>query len=383
MRRFLVVAIACALAIGACLLALPARAELKAGAAGAAIGPASTLAAKAQYCQTHVFSRHLQDGLIIGNETDPTGNVRHTSGNAGQHTACLLSALSFQWALTGDSATRATAQEVAAALLKLEQITEVPGLTSRQYKMMQGPGPDEVESDWHQAGPYRWLGDVSTDEMTWYLTGLADYLMLCAEGEQRSQASATIRRVVGRLLDHDMRLTNADGSVTRYGDCSRETPLEPLSCLHGLHYLKVGELCSFQERFADAYEEYIADQRYFENAVFCYKRNLVVGQWASYDWQLAAPSFEFLIKFDKDPRRRAALTQGLMEMAAAPDAQPYAHLVTALLGLGGAEKVRQWLAEFDPNGAEFDPNGRDGDELVWYLWVYWKARAGGIVTEKD
>jgi len=34
MRRFLVVAIACALAIGACLLALPARAELKAGAAG-------------------------------------------------------------------------------------------------------------------------------------------------------------------------------------------------------------------------------------------------------------------------------------------------------------------------------------------------------------
>jgi len=39
MRRFLVVAIACALAIGACSLALPARAELKAGAARVSITP--------------------------------------------------------------------------------------------------------------------------------------------------------------------------------------------------------------------------------------------------------------------------------------------------------------------------------------------------------
>jgi len=339
-----------------------------------------TLAAKAQQCEDEIFSFHLQDGLLIGQKADPTGKVRYTNENAGYRTGCLLSSCSHKWWVTGDTLARQRAHQTARAVEMLEQITGVPGMTSRQYKMMQGPGHDEggwLEDHWHQAGLYRWQGNVSTDEMTYYLTGLGDYVLFCAEGEYRRTASGTIRRVLGRMLDHGMRITYEDGTTTTWGDCSRATPREPLFCLHGLHYLKIGELCAFDSRFADAYDEYVLDEEYFANAVHCYQRNLAAQMWADFDWQLASPGFEFLIKHDKDPRRREKLKEGLLEMAAAPDATVHPHLCTAILGLGGEDKVRAWLQEWS-----LDDN-TNGIDKGWYHWIYWKARAASLISPDE
>ena len=339
-------------------------------------GASATLAQKAEQCEDDLFNYFLQDGLIIWSKADPTGQARYTNENSGCANGSFLSGLSYKWSVTRDPQTRQHAQQIAASLGMLETITGVPGMTSRQFKLMQGPGEDEaswLQDYWHQVGPYRWLGNVSTDEMTWYLTGLCDYVMLCADGEERCKATALIRRVVGRMLDHGMRIVDLDGSTTFWGDCSRETPREPLFCLHGLHYLKVAELCAGDQRFAEAYEQYAADGGYFENAVHCYERALPTGDWASYDWELAAPGFELLIKSDKDAGRRARLTEGLKVLAAAPNAQVQAHLATGVLGLGGGDQVRRWLEEFDPNG-------KQGPSLAWYHWAYWRARAGRIVA---
>jgi len=333
---------------------------------------------KAQQCEDDIFAYHLQDGLLIGQRVDPTGKVRYTNENSGYRTGCLLSSLAHKWSLTADLKVRQRAHQVAAAVEMLEQITGVPGMTTRQYKMMQGPGQDEagwLQDKWHQVGLYRWQDNVSTDEMTWYLTGLGDYVGVCAEGEHRRRASGTVRRVVGRMLDHGMRICYADGTTTTWGDCSRSTPKEPIFCLHGLAYLKAGELFGLEERSADAYDEYVADEVYLDTAVHCYKLGAAARQWATYDWQLAAPDFERVIKFDKDPRRRDTLKQGVLEMTAAPDCNVFPHLCAAILGLGGADKVREWLTNFDTRD--------NGIDKGWYHWVYWKARAAGIITEND
>jgi len=334
---------------------------------------------KAQQCEQEIFAYHLQDGLLIGQKVDATGKVRYTNENAGYRTSCLLSALAHEWSVTGDVRVRQRAHQVAAAVEMLEQVTGVPGMTTRQYKFMQGPGHDEggwLEDKWHQCRFYRWQDNVSTDEMTWYLTGLSDYILLCGEGEYRRRASAVVRRVVGRMLDHGMRIVYADGTTTTWGDCSRATPREPLFCLHGLAYLKAGELCAFEERFADAYDEYVRDEEYLENAVHCYQRGLPARNWATYDWQLASPDFERLIRFDKDPHRRKRLKQGVLEMTAAPEATVHPHLCAAIFGMGGNDKVQEWLTAFNPSE-------KHGIDKGWYLWIYWKARAFGVVGEND
>jgi len=340
-------------------------------------GTDSTLADKAQYCEEHIFANNLQDGLLIGSQVDPTGKMRYSEENCGLHTGCLLSALSHKFSLTRDESTRQRADLLAASLEMLEKVTGVPGLTARQYKRMDSPGPGEgdwLAHHWHQSGPYRWLGDVSTDEMTFYLTGLADYMLLCAGDERRKSAAALVRRVVGRLLNHDMRITNADGSTTFYGDCSRKSPLEALFCLHGLHYLKAADVLTSDRRFARAYREYVSDEGYFRNATNAYKRTLAARQWAPWDWELAAASYEFLIRHDSYRSRQ--FKQGLLEMAAAPDASVFPNLCAALFGLGGGTRVTRWLKDFDPRDA-------DGNSKGWYLWIYWKARSANIVSPKS
>jgi len=339
-----------------------------------------TLLEKAEQCEQEIFDFHLQDGLLIGKRVDPSRKVLYTNENSGLRTGCLLSALSLKWSINGDLHTRQRAHRVARAVEMLEWATGVPGMTARQYKFMQGPGPDEagwLQDKWHQCRFYRWLDNVSTDEITWFLLGLADYVNLCAEGEYRRNASAVINRVIGRMLDHGMRIVYADGTVTTWGDCSRATPLEPLYCLHGLAYLKRAELATANERFADAYDEYIRDDQYLHQGVHCYKLGVERGCWAPYDWQLAAPEFELLIKHDKDLRRRDLFKEGLLEMAAAPDANIHPHLCTALLGLGGEDKVRQWLQEWSLT------EETSGVDKGWYHWIYWKARSARLIADSD
>lgn len=288
--------------------------------------------------------------------------------------------MSHKWSTTGDVDARRKAHQIGAAVEMLEYVTGVAGMTTRQYKFMQGPGDDEagwLQDKWHQCRFYRWLDNLSTDEMTWYLKGLGDYIQLCGEGEYRRRAAGNIRRAVGRMLDQGMRIVYADGTVTTWGDCSRATPREPLFCLHGLGYLKRAELFGGYGRAADAYDEYVRDEEYFYRAVHCYKLGLEQDAWAAgYDWELAAPEFELLITHDKDPRRREALKQGLLEMAVGPDRTVHAPLCTAVLGLGGDDEVRQWM-----HGWSFDES--DTIWKDWYLWVYWRARAAGIISEAD
>jgi len=340
-----------------------------------------TLAAKAQRCEDEVFSLHLQDGLVIGHKVDPAGEVLYTNENCGLWTGRLLSALSLKWSVTGDARARAAAHRIARSLERLEQVTGVPGMTARQYKKMQGPGPDERPSRrsdrWYQGPQYRWLSDVSTDEMTWFLTGLADYIGLCAEGEYRRRACALMRRVLGRILDYGMRIVEPDGTVTMWGDCSRATPKEPLYCLHGLGYLKRGELFAGEPRFADAYDEYVLDEEYFRQAVNCYRLGTDLNYWSRADWMLSAPEFEVLIKHDRRPQRRALLTEGLLEAATAPQADVYGPLCSAVLGLGGKDRVRDWLERWTL------ADDTDGTEKGSYHWVYWKARSAGIIGAED
>jgi hypothetical protein len=339
-----------------------------------------TIAQKAQQCEDEIFDFHLQDGLLINQKVDPTGKVRYTNENAGSYTAVVMSSMCHKWRVTADPQARARAHQLAASVLWLETATGVPGMTTRQYKFMPGPGHDEagwLEDKWHQCAFYRWQDNLSTDEMTYYLYGLGDYVSLCAEGEYRRRASASIRRVLGRMLDHGMRIVYADGTVTTWGDCSRATPKEPLFCLHALGYLKRGELFGLEERFANAYDEYIRDEESFRLAVDCYKLGLERNCWAAaFDWELASPEFELLIKYDKDPRRRAILKEGLLQMAAAPDTTVHSHLCTAVLGLGGEDKLRQWMHDWD-----FEKS--DTIYKDWFLWVYWRSRSAGLLAEGD
>lgn len=341
---------------------------------------AMTVAQKAQECEQEIFQFHFQDGLLISQKADPTGKVRYTNENAGSYTAIVMSSMVNKWAATGDLAARQRAHQIAAAVEMLEQVTGVPGMTCRQYKFMQGPGHDEagwLEDKWHQCRFYRWQDNLSTDEMTYYLYTLGEYIALCAEGEHRRRAAGALRRALGRMLDHGMRIVYADGTTTTWGDCSRATPKEPLFCLHGLGYLKRGELYACDERFADAYDEYVRDEEYFYQAVHCHRLGVERRAWAAaYDWELAAPEFELLIKYDRDPRRREALREGLFEMAAAPDTTFHSHLCTAVLGLGGEDKVRQYLQEWTIEG-------KSGIEKDWFLWCYWRARAAGIISAEE
>lgn len=113
-------------------------------------------------------------------------------------------------------------ESVLSGMLLLEKVTGVDGLIARCA--MPTPIARQVHNrpaDWRIAQHCRsfaYRADVSKDQYSGYVFGLACCMRFAPRQDQRQRAAAALSRIARHFHEHSLRLRGHSGAVTRFGD---------------------------------------------------------------------------------------------------------------------------------------------------------------------
>lgn len=272
-----------------------------------------TLEDKAEYFEERIESRHVRHGLVAGSRLLTSGDVstnqKQDSDNDGLWTAIYLGAEAYRYALTHDPAARTRAQRALRALMRLEEITGIPGFYARSVLSTDEPPPGGGE--WHPTpdGKWLWKGDTSSDESVGHYFAYAAYFDLVADETEKEQIRRVVTRMTDYLIAHDYDLVDVDGKPTRWGEFSErffqteEGKYEaPLRSLELLSFLKTTQHITGNSKYADAYADRV--RRGYAGHVPIYRRWPGGGEINFSDDELAYLSYQPLLKYEKDAKLR-------------------------------------------------------------------------------
>jgi hypothetical protein len=180
-----------------------------------------TLAQKAALFEERIAARHVRHGMVSDSALrvpgDITSSVTHDSDNDGLWTAIYLGAEAYRYAVTREPQARANARRSAQLLMRLEEITGIPGFPARSFVSTNEPKPHSGE--WHPTpgGQWLWKGDTSSDEIVGHYFGYALYFDLVADDADKVAVSKVVARITDHLVRNDYDLIDLDGRPTRWG----------------------------------------------------------------------------------------------------------------------------------------------------------------------
>ena len=246
---------------------------LLAAAAGADL--AEDLERKAVEAGQMAEKYHIREGLLIPTRIEviegPPVYDATSQEDVCTRTGEYLFALCFEYLATRDPDALRRAERTARALLELERVTGVPGLVARAFKKVEGPTLDEESFffplEWHasDARPgYRWLGDLSVDQLNDWMIGLCVFHDFVARDEDKRAVAAAIDRVGSRLLDHDLRIVDRDGKMTLWGNMSPSLPHEALNALLGLSNVRIAWHVTHHDKYRRYFHRLIDTHGYHE-----------------------------------------------------------------------------------------------------------------------
>ena len=304
-----------------------------------------TLEEKASYFDQRIEARHVRHGLVADSSLPVSGaissSVRSDSDNDGLWTAIYLAAQSYRYATTHDSDARLKAQRALKALMRLEEITGIPGFYARSILSIEEPRPHSGE--WHLTpdGKWFWKGDTSSDESVGHYFAYAVYGDLVADSSEKAQIRQVVARMTDYLMAHDYDLIDVDGRPTRWGRWSEayfqtgEGRYEaPLRSLELLSFLKTTFHITGDRKYQEAYEDRI--RHGYANWIPMYRRWSGGGEINFSDDELAYLSWQPLMKYERDSALRKGYLEGLRFTwsQVQPDMNPLWNYISVAAGAG-------------------------------------------------
>jgi hypothetical protein len=270
-----------------------------------------TLTEKALRLEQILQNEHIREGQLVptiiqvvdGPEEYDAATQEDFCFNTGRYVAAEC----FRFATTGEEQAKSNAQRSMHALLKLEKVTGTPGVVARAYKKSSKPTIDEqaffFPHEWHQSTvfpDYRWLGDLSVDQLNGWMIGLATYYDFIADKIEKNQISNAVDRVMSRIFENDMRIVDVDGKMTLWGNLSPTIPHESLNALLSLSNLKIAYHITHDNKYNIKYNELVNEFKFHEEAALA---KIVSPQYAINrgDDGLAIDALRMLHKYEKDP----------------------------------------------------------------------------------
>ena len=279
-----------------------------------------TLGDKARYFDERIEQRHVRHGLVASSHLRVVGDVSSnqtvSSDNDGLWTAIYLGGQAYRYAATQDPDARAKAQRALKALMRLEEITGVPGLPARSFISTNEFLP--TDGQWHRTsdGHWFWKGDTSSDELVGHYYAYAAYFDLVADEAEKGAIHKVVSRISDHLIGHDYDLIDVTGKPTRWGEWSErffrteEGRYEaPLRSLELLSFLKTAHHITREKKYAEAYQDRVR-RGYAEHVQF-YRRWPGGGEINFSDDELAYLSYQPLLKYENDSRLRKIYLDGL------------------------------------------------------------------------
>lgn len=270
---------------------------------------------KAMGYEQQMGERHLSaEGLVLYRvrEEGPQGvNFPDTA----IWTGCYVAAEALRWKVTHDPEARERVAHGLKALHDLQYVTGEKGLLARAFRKAAAPSPEE-EGEWRQGKgdyrEYRWLGDVSADQVDGVVFGYALAFDFLEEPSLREQIAVDVAAIADRLLDHRMRMIDVDGKMTRFGDFRVGLFSEDLNALIALMVIKVAHHVTQAPRFEAAYHDLIERKGYHHRAAAARDKwwEHLLGVNHS-DNNLAFLAFYPLLRLEQAPELQQVYQKGL------------------------------------------------------------------------
>jgi hypothetical protein len=278
-----------------------------------------TLAEKSKAFVERVRARHVRHGLtadsLLQTPGDLSTNKTVSTDNDGLWTQMYIAAEAFRYKVTGEADARLNARQGFEAMLRLEEITGVPGFHARSFIKI-GEDIQPKDGEWHDTpdGEWRWKGDTSSDEIVGHYFGYAIYYDLVADETEKRKIRGVFARMTDHILNNNYQLIDVDGKRTRWGwwgpDEIWADPDETgLRALHLLSHLRTAHHITGDRRYEEAYNELISKHRYHLLA-----RNQKInypGHVNHSDDELAFLSYYPLLNYETDPKLRDVYVQSL------------------------------------------------------------------------
>jgi hypothetical protein len=279
----------------------------------------TSLLKKSQYFVERIRARHVRHGLTASSHLrvpgDLTSNQMVSSDNDGLWTAMYVAAECFRYKVTGDADARQYARQGMQAIMRLEEITGIPGFPARSFIKI-GENVQPQDGEWHTTpdGQWRWKGDTSSDEIVGHYFVYPIYYDLVADETEKQKIRAAITRITDHILNNNYQLIDTDGKRTRWGwwgpDAIWEDPDETgLRALHLLSHLRVAHHITGNQRYLDAYDELINKHRY--HLLMRNQKINYPGHVNHSDDELAFLSYYPLLQYETDPKLREVYIQSL------------------------------------------------------------------------
>jgi len=226
-------------------------------------------------------------------------------------TGMYVGALSLKYAATKAPADRRAARRSLGALHLLSTVSGVPGLLARAAWPADGP-PHGDDGEWRPSpdGKHLWRGDVSSDQMDGVMFGYAVAYDLVANDADKETIARNVGALVGHVLDHDLRIVDADGKPTQWGNYTKQYVQlrEPMNALLLLQLLKVAHHVTDDARFAEDYRRLALDEGYADIAAGA-RRSLGAQNYS--DDVLLFLAYYPLLKYEDDPALRERYLRSL------------------------------------------------------------------------
>jgi hypothetical protein len=280
---------------------------------------AQRLAEKAQWHDDRIGRRHLTDEGLLAYQADAlrdeAAGVRPTAyADMAIWTGVYLGAEALRSAVTSDPEAARRVARVVDGLAFLQEITQTPGLLARAVQPVDHP-PDPLP-DW-RAGmeryrDYRWLGNVSVDQVLGVVFGYGLAFDLAADQERRGRIARRVSEIADHLHDHGMTIVDATGRRVKHGDLSPGFFSENLNALIALAIVKTAAHVSpdgpYQARYHDLIQRHGYDRRSAAARDRWWERLTGVNH---SDNNLAMLAYDVLMRYEADERLRARYRTGL------------------------------------------------------------------------
>lgn len=222
-------------------------------------------------------------------------------------TGAMMAAYCYRYAVTRDPADRQRCHDILAGVQKLEQVTGVTGVFARSFNKTDKPLWHESRHffpiEWHASTSmpgYRWEGDLSSDKFVdvCYMLGL--YYDMAADGAHKEIVAGILDRFVGRVVDKNFKLVDADNKMTLWGNFCPDIPHQPLNALEMLAALKTTYRITGKDRYRAAYRMLIDKYHYDDEAILA--KTIWPAEWnVIWDDKLACKSYWQLFPHETDP----------------------------------------------------------------------------------
>ncbi|MBQ6018553.1 MAG: hypothetical protein IJL26_00100 [Clostridia bacterium] len=326
-----------------------------------------------------------EDGWCVSRRLTKPGDLDsgflRATDNDGLYTGLYAAAQSFRYAVTGDETAKKRARRAVDALIKLTQITGIPGFPARAIRYAHEPDFGTGDRrEWHftdETKQVEWRGETSSDEITGHLYGFAVYYDLCADDGEKTRVAAAVRAIVDHIIGHGWHLVDTDGAPTTWGNWAPESINgdgkwifeHGINSLEILSYLLTAYHVSGDEKYKTAFLTLAREHHYLLNVMNYKTRDAHV---CHIDDQLGFNAVYALLEYVSEPDIRSIVQMGLAdhrEYERAERTPLYEFVYARFTGdCGGVSDAARTLAEMPLDLAN---------------WPVWNSHIPGLEWDRE